>query len=62
MKQRDPNIVLFDRYAFDLSQFAGGSQVIQYSVRERYLWELIWPDPNDAAVQVAAGTIPRRAA
>ena len=23
-KQRDPNIVVFDRYAFDLSQFSGG--------------------------------------
>jgi lipopolysaccharide export system permease protein len=21
--------------------------VIKYSVRERYLWQLIWPDPND---------------
>ena len=46
-KQRDPNIVLFDRYAFDLSQFSGGPQVIKYSVRERYLWQLILPDPND---------------
>ena len=47
VKQRDPNIVLFDRYAFDLSQFAGGPQVIKYSVRERYLWQLMRPDPND---------------
>ena len=38
---------MFDRYAFDLSQFSGGPQVIKYSVRERYLWQLIWPDPND---------------
>ena len=47
LKQRDPNIVIFDRYAFDLSQFGGGPQVINYSVRERYLWQLIWPDAND---------------
>jgi lipopolysaccharide export system permease protein len=47
-KQRDPNIVLFDRYAFDLSQFGGsGPQIIKYSVRERYLWQLLNPDPND---------------
>jgi lipopolysaccharide export system permease protein len=39
-KERDPSIVLFDRYAFDLSQFSGGPQVIKYSVRERYLWQL----------------------
>jgi lipopolysaccharide export system permease protein len=48
VKQRDPNIVIFDRYAFDLSQFANDREVIvQYSVRERYLWQLIWPDPDD---------------
>ena len=48
LKQRDPNIVVFDRYAFDLSQFGGsGPQVIKYSVRERYLWQLMRPDPND---------------
>jgi len=46
-KQRDPNIVQFDRYAFDLSQFGGGQQVIKYSVRERYLWQLFSPDPED---------------
>ena len=46
-KQRDPNIVEFDRYAFDLSQFSAGPQVIKYSVRERYLWQLFSPDPED---------------
>ena len=46
-KQRDPNIVLFDRYAFDLSQFAGGPQIVKLSVRERYLWELMAPNPDD---------------
>ncbi len=46
-KQRDPNIVLFDRYAFDLSQFAGRPQIVKLSVRERYLWELMAPNPDD---------------
>lgn len=46
-KQRDPNIVEFDKYAFDLSQFSGGSTVVKYSVRERYLWQVLAPDPND---------------
>jgi lipopolysaccharide export system permease protein len=46
-RQRDPNIVLFDKTAFDLSQFTGGTQTINYSVRERYLWELLWPSPDD---------------
>jgi lipopolysaccharide export system permease protein len=45
-KQRDPNIVVFDRYAFDLSQY-GSAPVVKYSVRERYLWQLISPDPTD---------------
>jgi lipopolysaccharide export system permease protein len=46
-KQRDPNIVVFDRYAFDLSQFGGTPTVVKYSVRERYLWQLISPDTQD---------------
>ena len=46
-KQRDPNIVVFDRYAFDLSQFSSASQMVKYSVRERYLWQLIAPDTTD---------------
>ncbi len=45
--QRDPAMVVFDRYAFDLSQFAGGPQAVKYSIRERYLWQLLFPDPND---------------
>jgi lipopolysaccharide export system permease protein len=45
--QRDPAMVAFDRYAFDLSQFAGGAQAVKYSIRERYLWQLLFPDPKD---------------
>jgi lipopolysaccharide export system permease protein len=45
--QRDPAMVAFDRYAFDLSQFAGGAQAVRYSIRERYLWQLLAPDPKD---------------
>ncbi len=44
---RDPAMVKFDRNAFDLSQFAGGPQAVKYSIRERYLWQLIFPDPKD---------------
>jgi lipopolysaccharide export system permease protein len=46
-EQRDPAMVVFDRYAFDLSQFAPGPQAVKYSIRERYLWQLILPDPKD---------------
>jgi lipopolysaccharide export system permease protein len=42
-KERDPTIVLFDSYGFDLSSLTRGPQNIRYSVRERYLWELVDP-------------------
>jgi lipopolysaccharide export system permease protein len=40
--------VTFDRYAFDLSQFTGSTQNVVYTVREKYLWELLWPRSDDA--------------
>jgi lipopolysaccharide export system permease protein len=43
----DPTIVRFERYAFDLSRFSGGATVQNFGVRERYLWDLASPDPND---------------
>jgi lipopolysaccharide export system permease protein len=45
--KNDPAMVEFDRYAFDLSQFSGGPQAVKYSIRERYLWQLLFPDPKD---------------
>jgi lipopolysaccharide export system permease protein len=48
--ERDPNIVLFDRYAFDLSKLSsGGTQggTQKYSSRERYLWELYGQRADD---------------
>ena len=45
--RRDPVIVKFDRYAIDLSEFAMGSSTVQYSIHERYLWQLILPNPKD---------------
>ena len=55
VKRADPSIVLFEKYAFDLSQFTGGSQVVQYSVRERYLWELVSPSPEDRGYRTQPG-------
>jgi lipopolysaccharide export system permease protein len=46
--QRDPRIVTFDRYAFDLSKFTGSQRNVVYTVREKYLWELLWPRRDDA--------------
>ncbi len=45
--QRDPRIVTFDRYAFDLSKFTAGPQNSIYSEHEKYIWELLWPNPHD---------------
>jgi lipopolysaccharide export system permease protein len=45
--QRDPTLVLFDSYGFDLSSLTSGPQNVRYSVRERYLWELYDPTRTD---------------
>jgi lipopolysaccharide export system permease protein len=45
--QHDPRIVKFDRYPFDLSQFASSPQSVVYTVREKYIWELLWPRADD---------------
>jgi lipopolysaccharide export system permease protein len=45
--QRDPTIVLFDSYGFDLSWLSNSNQSLKYSVRERYLWELYDPTLTD---------------
>ena len=47
--KKDPAMVAFDRYAFDLSQFSAGPQAVKYSIRERYLWQLLFPDPKDSS-------------
>ncbi len=50
--ERDPTIVRFERYAFDLSRLAGtGAQqpITEYLVREHYTWDLIRRNPSDPA-------------
>jgi len=54
-KRTDPNIVMFDRYAFDLSQFGGAPATFNYSVRERYLWELLAPAADDPVYRAQPG-------
>jgi lipopolysaccharide export system permease protein len=50
---RDPNIVQFDRYAFDLSQLASNTDAPKYSARERYLWELLDVKSDDPTLNSA---------
>jgi lipopolysaccharide export system permease protein len=47
--QRDPTIVNFDRYPFDLSQFSGATKISTLALRELYLWELAAPSPDSPA-------------
>jgi lipopolysaccharide export system permease protein len=53
--QRDPTIVRFTRYAFDLSQFSGATPTIRYTARERYLWELMFPAADDPVLKGGPG-------
>ncbi|ETR74916.1 permease [Afipia sp. P52-10] len=45
--RREPTLIVFDRYAFDMSKIGNVSSAVTYSIRERYLWELFNPDPDD---------------
>jgi len=53
--RRDPILISFDRNAFDMSKFSNRSSDVTYGIRERYLWELISPDPNDPMYQQLPG-------
>jgi len=44
--KRDPALVAFGRYAFDMSKF-NQSHDVALGIRERYLWELMYPEEND---------------
>jgi len=45
--KREPAMVAFGRYAFDMSKFSSQGHDVALGIRERYLWELISPDEND---------------
>lgn len=45
--RRDPAFVVFDRNAFDMTKVGNSTSPVGYSVRERYLWDLMDPDPAD---------------
>src|SRR6201996_6129005 len=44
--KRDPALVAFGRYAFDMSKF-NQSHDVALGIRERYLWELMYSEEND---------------
>ncbi|WP_027583825.1 LPS export ABC transporter permease LptF [Bradyrhizobium sp. Ai1a-2] len=52
--KRDPALVAFGRYAFDMSKFSSQRDVT-LGIRERYLWELIWPAADDPTYDQLSG-------
>ena len=46
VKERDPTIVLFDQYAFDLTRLTPAPQV-SVGLREKFIWELAFPAADD---------------
>src|SRR5437667_9386066 len=55
--KHDPALVAFGRYAFDMSKFSNQGHDVTYGIRERYLWELISPPPDDPMFKQMAGAI-----
>ena len=51
-KERDPAIVVFDQYAFDLTRLAPAPQV-NVGLREKYLWELAFPAADDPVLKLS---------
>ena len=51
----DASIVVFERYAFDLSQLVDEPDVTTFKPRERYTGELFDPDPTDKIYLAAPG-------
>jgi lipopolysaccharide export system permease protein len=53
--KRDPALVAFNSYAFDLSQFSNVVQSVTYGPRERSMGDLISPPPDDPVVKRVPG-------
>lgn len=53
-KERDPAIVVFDQYAFDLTRLAP-APMVSVGLKEKYLWELAFPDPDDPVLKASPG-------
>lgn len=53
--KRDPALVAFGRYAFDMSKFSNRGRDVALGIRERYLWELISPSEEDPVFKQLSG-------
>src|SRR6187455_1343646 len=53
--KRDPALVAFVRYAFDMSKFSNRGRDVTLGIRERYVWELLAPSPEDPVYKQLPG-------
>jgi lipopolysaccharide export system permease protein len=53
--KRDPALVAFGRYAFDMSKFSNHGRDVALGIRERYLWELVSAPEDDAEFKRLSG-------
>jgi lipopolysaccharide export system permease protein len=53
--KRDPALVAFGRYGFDMSKFSNQGHDVALGIRERYLWELLSPSATDPFYQQLPG-------
>ena len=53
--KRDPALVAFGRYAFDMSKFSNQGRDVTLGIRERYLWELLSPPADDPVFKQLGG-------
>lgn len=51
-KERDPTIVVFDQYAFDLSHLTPAPQLV-VGLREKYILDLAFPAPDDPILKAS---------
>ena len=53
--KRDPALVAFGRYAFDMSKFSNRGRDVALGIRERYIWELFSPAESDPVYKQLSG-------
>src|SRR6516225_5734940 len=53
--KRDPALVAFGRYGFDMSKFSNQGHDVTLGIRERYLWELFSPAEDDPVYKQIPG-------
>jgi lipopolysaccharide export system permease protein len=53
--KRDPALVAFVSYGFDMSKFSNMGHDVALGIRERYIWELLWPAADDPVYKQLPG-------